>query len=36
MIQLQSIATELMAMPTGDDFTTAGRSFEFVKVEVSV
>jgi hypothetical protein len=36
MFQLQSLATELMAMPSGDGLTTAGPSFEFVKVEVNV
>jgi hypothetical protein len=30
MFELQSIATELLAMPTGDGVTTAGPSFEFV------
>jgi ferritin-like protein len=36
MFQLRSIATELMAMPSGDGVTTAGPSFEFVKIEVNV
>ncbi|MGB8196467.1 MAG: ferritin-like protein [Acidimicrobiales bacterium] len=31
MFELQSIASELMTMPTGDGVTTAGPSFEFVK-----
>ena len=36
MFQLQSIATELMVLPTGDGLTTAGPSFEYVKVGVNV
>jgi hypothetical protein len=36
MFELQTIATELLAMPTGDGVTTAGPSFEFVSVEISV
>jgi hypothetical protein len=36
MFQLRSIATELMAMPSGDGVTTAGPSFEFVTIEVGV
>src|SRR5665213_1562634 len=35
MFQLQSLATELLAMPTGDGVTTAGPSFEFVTIEVN-
>ena len=35
MFQLQTIATELLAMPSGDGVTTAGPSFEFVTIEVS-
>lgn len=35
MFQLRSIATELMAMPSGDGVTTAGPSFEFVTIEVN-
>jgi len=35
MFQLQSIGTELMAMPSGDGITTAGPSFKFVSIEVS-
>jgi hypothetical protein len=34
MFQLQSIATELMALPTGDGVTTAGPSFEFVSARL--
>jgi hypothetical protein len=36
MFELRSIATELMAMPSGDGVTTAGPSFEFVTTEASV
>jgi hypothetical protein len=35
MFELQSIATELLAMPSGDGVTTAGPSFEFVTIHVS-
>jgi hypothetical protein len=35
MFELQTIATELLAMPSGDGVTTAGPSFEFVWSEVS-
>jgi len=35
MFQLQSIATELLAMPSGDGLTTAGPSFEFVTSDVN-
>ena len=34
MFELQSIAAELMTMPTDDGLTTAGPSFEFVAVEL--
>jgi hypothetical protein len=33
MFQLQSIASELVQMPTGDGVTTAGPSFEFVAAD---
>jgi hypothetical protein len=35
MFQLRSVATELLLMPSGDGVATAGRSFEFVTIEVS-
>jgi len=35
MFDLQSVATELLAMPSGDGVTTAGPSFEFVTIHVS-
>ncbi len=35
MFELQSIATELLAMPSGDGVTTAGPSFEYVSSKVS-
>jgi hypothetical protein len=35
MFQLQTLATELMIMPSGDGVTTAGPSFEFVVSKVS-
>jgi hypothetical protein len=35
MFELRSIATELLAMPSGDGVTTAGPSFEFVTSEVN-
>jgi hypothetical protein len=36
MFQLPSLATELMALPTGDGVTTAGPSFEFVAIDLDL
>ena len=35
MFELRSVATELLAMPSGDGVSTAGPSFEFVTIEFS-